>query len=286
MKRIVSALSLMLLSLVAFAQGEATTKTGVALQEQHKIVVEARSSSKFFDEIEVSRAIRLVVEERTTGNIIVRAPQDVMPYVSLRVEDKTLHATILPGLNLSRNSNLLAEVYIPNNGCIKEISTSSAARVVVKPTLVAHKLDLELTGASVIELKAQVGELSVEASGASTVKADVVVASELDMELSGASEVTISGTSYLTDVDLSGASTAYLSNLTNSTLKAEASGASTIKAKADRVAIIKVSGASNAEVKCEGVLTASASGASEIIYSGACQVNILSNTGASTISKK
>ena len=286
MRRFIATLSLMLLSLAVFAQGEATTKTGVALQEQHKIVVEARSSSMQFDEIKVSRAIRLVVEERTTGNIIVRAPQYIMPYVSLKVADGELQATILPGVTLSRSSNILAEVYVPNNGRIKDISTSSAARVVVKPTLVAHKLDLELTGASVIELKAQVGELSIEASGASTVKTDVVVASELDMELSGASEVTISGTSYLTDVDLSGASTAHLSNLTNSTLKAEASGASTIKAKADRVAIIKVSGASNAEVKCEGVLTASASGASEIIYSGACQVNILSNTGASTISKK
>ena len=286
MRRFIATLSLMLLSLAVFAQSEATTKTGVALQEQHKIVVEARSSSMQFDEIKVSRAIRLVVEERTTGNIIVRAPQYIMPYVSLKVADGELQATILPGVTLSRSSNILAEVYVPNNGRIKDISTSSAARVVVKPTLVAHKLDLELTGASVIELKAQVGELSVEASGASTVKADVAVASELDMELSGASEVTISGTSYLTDVDLSGASTAHLSNLTNSTLKAEASGASTIKAKADRVAIIKVSGASNAEVKCEGVLTASASGASEIIYSGACQVNILSNTGASTISKK
>lgn len=286
MRRFIATLSLMLLSLAVFAQGEATTKTGVALQEQHKIVVEARSSSMQFDEIKVSRAIRLVVEERTTGNIIVRAPQYIMPYVSLKVADGELQATILPGVTLSRSSNILAEVYVPNNGRIKDISTSSAARVVVKPTLVAHKLDLELTGASVIELKAQVGELSVEASGASTVKANVVVASELDMELSGASEVTISGTSYLTDVDLSGASTAHLSNLTNSTLNAEASGASTIKAKADRVAIIKVSGASNAEVKCEGVLTASASGASEIIYSGACQVNILSNTGASTISKK
>lgn len=286
MRRFIATLSLMLLSLAVFAQGEATTKTGVALQEQHKIVVEARSSSMQFDEIKVSRAIRLVVEERTTGNIIVRAPQYIMPYVSLKVADGELQATILPGVTLSRSSNILAEVYVPNNGRIKDISTSSAARVVVKPTLVAHKLDLELMGASVIELKAQVGELSVEASGASTVKANVVVASELDMELSGASEVTISGTSYLTDVDLSGASTAHLSNLTNSTLNAEASGASTIKAKADRVAIIKVSGASNADVKCEGVLTASASGASEIIYSGACQVNILSNTGASTISKK
>lgn len=286
MRRFIATLSLMLLSLAVFAQGEATTKTGVALQEQHKIVVEARSSSMQFDEIKVSRAIRLVVEERTTGNIIVRAPQYIMPYVSLKVADGELQATILPGVTLSRSSNILAEVYVPNNGRIKDISTSSAARVVVKPTLVAHKLDLELTGASVIELKAQVRELSVEASGASTVKADVVVASELDMELSGASEVTISGTSYLTDVDLSGASTAHLSNLTNSTLNAEASGASTIKAKADRVAIIKVSGASNADVKCEGVLTASASGASEIFYSGACQVNILSNTGASTISKK
>lgn len=284
MKRLIATLSLALLCVTAFAQGEETTKTGVLLANQHKIVVEARRSSMDFDEIEVSRAIRLIVEERTTGNIIVRAPQSVVPYVSLKVSNGTLHATLLPGTPVSRNSNVVAEVYVPYNGRINEIKTSAAARVIVKPTLSCNELELKASSASVIEITAGTKECSIEASGASTIKAELA-ADELEMELSGASIATLSGQITDGEIDLSGASTLKADKLRAAKLDLECSGASKAKALAV-VCSAKASGASAIAVECLKQLSISASGASSIQYSGDCQVNTLANTGGSSIRKK
>lgn len=284
MKRLIATLSLALLCVAAFAQGEETTKTGVLLANQHKIVVEARRSSMDFDEIEVSRAIRLIVEERTTGNIIVRAPQSIVPFVSLKVNNGTLHATLLPGTPVSRNSNVVAEVYVPYNGRINEIKASSAARVIVKPTLSCNELELKATSASVIEIKAGAKEISIDASGASTIKAELAT-NELEMELSGASVATISGQITDGDIEVSGASTLKAEKLRAAKLDLECSGAS----RANALAVIcsaKASGASAVTVECLQQLNVSASGASIIRYSGDCQVNTIANTGGSSIRKK
>lgn len=266
------------------AQTEETTKTGVLLANEHKIVVEARRSSMNFSEIEASRAIRVVVEERTTGNIIVRAPQSVMPYVSLSVKGNTLHATLLSGVPAQRNSNVLAEIYVPYNGRLNEITTRSAAKVIVKPTISCSELDLEASSASFIEIKAGVKQLSIEASGASQIKAELA-ADELEVELSGASFATLSGQVTEADLDISGASTLRAASLRASKLELECSGAS--KASALGVACTtKATGASSIVVESLSVLNASAFGASTIRYSGDCKVNILDNAGASSIRKK
>lgn len=284
MKRLIATLSLVLLCVTAFAQGEETTKTGVLLANQHKIVVEARRSSMDFDEIEVSHAIRLIVEERTTGNIIVRAPQSIVPFVSLKVSNGTLRATLLPGTPVSRNSNVVAEVYVPYNGRINDIKTSSAARVIVKPTISCNELELEASSASVIEIKASAKEVSIDASRASTIKAELAT-DEFDMELSGASVATISGQITDGDIEVSGASTLKAEKLRAAKLELECSGAS----RANALAVIcsaKASGASAVTVECLQQLNVSASGASIIRYSGDCQVNTIANTGGSSIRKK
>lgn len=264
--------------------GETNTKTGIALANEHKIVMEARRSAMNFNEIEASKAIRVIVEERTTGNIIVRAPQSVMPYVSLKVKDGTLYATLLSGTPVSRRSNLLAEVYVPYNGKINEITTSAAARVIVKPTISCEELDLEATSASVIEVTTAAKEVSIDASGASTIKA-VLATDDLDIDLSGASVATLTGQVTDAEIDLSGASTLRAEKMRTATLDLECSGAS----KASAIGVqctAQASGASAINVECLQLLNASASGASSIIYSGDCQVNIISNTGASSIRKK
>ncbi|MBR1962031.1 MAG: DUF2807 domain-containing protein [Alistipes sp.] len=286
MKRIVCAIALATLCATSFAQndGETNTKTGIVLANEHKIVMEARRSAMDFNEIEVSKAIRLIVEEHTTGNIIVRAPQSVIPYVSLKVKDGTLHATLLSGVPVSRKSNVVAEIYVPYNGKINEITTSSAARVIVKPTISCKELDLEATSASIIEVTAAAKEVSIDASGASTIKAELAT-DNLDFDLSGASTATISGQVSNAEMEISGASTLRAEKLRAAVIDLECSGAS-------KAAILglqctaEASGASAIMVECLQLLNASASGASSIIYSGDCQVNTISNTGASSIRKK
>ena len=192
MKRFTATLLLTLLCVTTFAQGTENTKTGIAIENEHKIVVEARRSSMNFEEIEVSHAIRLIVEERTTGNIIVRAPQSVMPFISLKVKDNTLYATLLSGTPVSRNSNVIAEVYVPYNGRIEEIKTSAAARVIVKPTISCNELELKASSSSVIEVKVGAKEVSIDAVGASTIKAELAC-DKLESELSGASTAILAG---------------------------------------------------------------------------------------------
>jgi hypothetical protein len=286
MKRVILAILFSGVVATSFAQidGEMNTKTGIVLANEHKIVVEARRSAMNFEEIEVSKAIRLIVEERTTGNIIVRAPQSVMPYVSLTVKDNTLHATLLSGAPVSRNSNIVADVYVPYNGQINEITTRSAARVIVKPTITCNELDIEAESASVIEVTAAAKEVSIEASGASHIKAEVAT-DELDGEFSGASAITLSGHVTDADIEVSGASTLRANKLRASELEIECSGAS--KAYALGVnCTTKASGASHINVECLAQLNTTASGASSIIYSGDCVLNTISNTGASSIRKK
>ena len=284
MKRFIIAAIATIASMTAFAQEADNTKTGIALANEHKIVVEARRSAMNFNEINASKAIRVTVEERTTGNIIVRAPQSVMPYVSLTVKDNTLHATLLPGAPVSRNSNIVADVYVPYNGQINEITTRSAARVIVKPTITCNELDLEAESASVIEVTAAAKEVSIEASGASHIKAEVAT-DELDCDFSGASGITLSGHVTDADIEVSGASTLRANKLRASELEIECSGAS--KAYALGVnCTTKASGASHINVECLAQLNATASGASSIVYSGDCVLNTISNTGASSIRKK
>lgn len=286
MKRLVNTFILSMLCITAFAQSEGTTntKTGIMIADEHKIVVEARRSTMNFNEIEVSKAIRLIVEERTMGNIIVRAPQSVMPFVSLKVSDGTLYATLLAGVPVSSRSNVVAEVYVPYNGKINEITTSAAARVIVKPTISCNELDLDASSASVIEVTAGCKEASIDASGASTIKANIC-ATDIDIDLSGASVAHLSGQIKDAEIELSGASTLQANKLRTSILECDCSGAS----KASIMGVqctVRASGASSVAVESLQLLNASASGASTIVYGGDCQVNTISNTGASSIRKK
>ncbi len=274
MRRLLSTFILSALCITVFAQGdgETNTKTGILLANEHKIVMEARRSAMNFNEIEVSKAIRLIVEERTTGNIIVRAPQSVMPYISLKVNDGTLHATLLSGVPVSRRSNIVAEVYVPYNGKINEITTSAAARVIVKPTISCNELDLEASSAAVIEVTAECKEVSIDASGASTINAELT-ANDLDLELSGASVAELSGeVTKSAEMEISGASTLRADRLNVANLDIECSGASKAGAKA-AICTAESIGASEITVECQQQLNASTSGYSTIIYSGDCQVN-------------
>lgn len=263
MKKFISTISLVLLCAVAMAQEN--TKTGILLENEHKIVVEARRSTMNFDEIEVTNAIRLIVEERTDGNIIVRAPQSVMPFVALEVKDRTLYARLLAGAPVYRNSNLAAEVYIPNNGRIREIETRSSARVVVKPTLTAEKLELNASGASTIEANLSCGKLEAEVSNAST------------MELSG-----VVGNA---DFEVSSASTLHASKLKVTHLELDSSSASTAEVSST-ICDIEASSVSTVNVECSQQLKLSASSGSSITYSGDCKIINQSCTGASSIKQK
>lgn len=250
-----------------------------------KIVMKAVKSKMNFEKIEVSRCIRLTVEDRTEGNIIVRANEAIMPYIELSVAKGVLTARISDRIGIRQKSgNIVAEVYVPYNGRIRSIDASGASTVAVKPLLTAAELDIKASGASRIELKADAGESDIESSGASSIKADIS-GNKCDIDVSGASVLNLSGSVRNGAIDIAGASKCNASDMKFDSLDVEVSGASVAYVSATECTV-DVSGASKADVYCDGVLSAEASAASTVRYSGNCRTNHLSSSGASSIKKK
>lgn len=257
------------------------------------IVMEPRSSQMQFDEIEVSGGVRLIIEERTEGNIIIRSPKRLLEYITLYVSDNTLHAGLrLPKGGLRNSYGLiklgapsrLIEIYVPNNGRINEITTSGASSVKVVPTLSAAELDIEASGASTISLATNSPKVSIDLSGASTLKIDAH-SNSMDADVAGASTLKCYGSlGGRFEAEVSGASTLTADEFAAHALELEVTGASSAKAKCD-IGIVEVSGASGATIECSTSLDASASSASTVRYKGDCNVNLKSVTGASSIKK-
>lgn len=251
-----------------------------------KVVMKAFKSNMDFDKIDVSRSVKLIVEERTDGNIIVRANEKMMPYLEVSVAKGVLKAKISNKIkSLNMPDGTVAEVYIPNNGRIRSIEASAASSVNVKPVLnVAGELDIEASGASRINIKANAGKTDIECSGASKIVADITTGGDCEIDVSGASKLELSGSARKGSADVSGAAKMNASDMKFESLSIDVSGASSANISATKC-VVDVSGASKADVYCDGVLSAEASGASSIRYSGDCTTH-LSGSGISSIKKK
>lgn len=252
-------------------------------------VMKAFKTDKEYTAIGVGGPINVIVEERTEGNIIIRAPKDIIEFVELKVEDGELCVGYKRDTEISfngknRSTEQVAEIYIPNNGKLCEFEVAACSTIDVKPAVKANKIDIDCVGVASINLKGTAEKVDIAVRGASNIDVDIVC-TELDCEVLGASKARISGSATKAEFEILGASTLRASELKTSQLEADISGASTADICSES-ADIEASGASNANIECTTKLTASASGASTIRYSGDCSVNITRNSGASTIRKK
>ena len=252
----------------------------------NNIVMRAVKSQQAYDGISVGGPIKVYVEERTEGNIIIRATEKTLDALKLKIEGGSLNICFPEGFKIKRKSDFTqAEVYLPYNGKLHEFSAVGCAQIEVKPHIKATEVDIESAAASQISLSSITAEkVNIESVGASSVKTDIDCV-KVDVEITGAATVTMSGKATKADFEVVGASSLNASEFISTHLDAEISGASKGKMAAEQ-ASIEVTGASSAEIKCSTILNASAAGASTINYSGDCQVNISNNSGASTIKER
>ncbi|MBQ5700916.1 MAG: DUF2807 domain-containing protein [Alistipes sp.] len=261
----------------------------VADNSDNNLVMKAVKSNMEFSSISAGPLVKIFIEERTEGNIIIRAPKDIIEFVELKVEDGELCVGYKRDTEISfngknRSTEQVAEIYIPNNGKLCEFEVAACSTIDVKPAIKANKIDIDCVGVASINLKGTAEKVDIAVRGASNIDVDIVC-TELDCEVLGASKARISGSATKAEFEILGASTLRASELKTSQLEADISGASTADICSES-ADIEASGASNANIECTTKLTASASGASTIRYSGDCSVNITRNSGASTIRKK
>lgn len=150
------------------------------------IVISARKSNMDFNKIEVRGGIKVIVEERTDGNIIIRAHKDLYKYLDMSVENGRFLA-VLDHPKRHGQFKGYVEIYIPNNSRIDNIYVSGASSVSAKPVLKAKTFDISATGASSVSADIETDVLNVSCSGASRLASDAVIADKCQITCTGSS---------------------------------------------------------------------------------------------------
>ena len=276
------------LALVLPVNLTAKSNSRINLRPSKEVVTERRTSAMNFNAIEVSRLVKLTVEDRTDNIIVVRANENLMPYIDLSVSNGCLSATIDGDVNISmsRFSECVVEVFIPNNGRISSVEVYGASGVNIIPRQQVSKFRAEVYGASSLKASVVAEQCDLEVYGASS--ADFgFEGGRLDTKIYGASGLTGNVKAVKSYVEVSGASSVTLNGSSKSAV-VEVSGASGFKGFdfVTDVCSAEITGASNAKINCTESLSAESSGVSSLTYTGACRLSNVSASGAGTIKKK
>lgn len=188
-----------------------------------------------FTSIEAGSAFTIVLEQGSPSKVVVETDDNYQEKIETTVSGDKLTIS-----SLGMKNPTLMKVWITAPE-IKEMEIYGAARLSSTGVITASKLDLELSGATRVEL-----DLNVE---------------ELDSDLSGAAKVILKGNATRHDADISGA------------VNLNAFGLKTLTSELD------LSGASKASVNALNQLSASLSGASSLSYYDEDQVKKISKTG-------
>lgn len=215
-----------------------------------------------FTGIEIEDAFVLDVIYADTFSIEVIAHENVINRVEVSKEGNTLKIG-LDGWSWLWfwRATPRATVTMP---ALRSLKISGATTADVEGFRSGDDFDLELSGASLLDIDMETGDAEINISGASTLRGTLDVA-DVRMELSGASRVDLSGE--------------------GDGLRANASGASTIDLSDFPVdnADIELSGASHGEVDVSSELDVTLSGASNLKYAGNPDLDRVDVSGASSL---
>lgn len=255
---IASALSLMSCITVSW------NGSGKALKGSGNVVVHNLGELKF-SAVKASRMIKVTIVDSLQKDVIVRADDNLLEYINLKVEGGELIASFDHSHGVSGDVTL--DVIVPNNGRIRSLEASGASKIECESVLRAGEMELDASGASMIEVTVEARELSVEATGASKCVVSAYV-DEAEVDVSGASKAVLTGRALRADLEASGASKIKASELLTDYCTADAGGASKIVLHCDKELVVR------------------AGGASKISYYGDCQIKSRQIGGASEVERE
>lgn len=182
-----------------------------------------------FSSLDVSSAIKVNYAVGSNVSVSVTAPENVMPYVVVKVDGDELECYLKHKSFNLKNRQIVVNITAP---MVKEIEASGASSVnVLSDVSGMASIEADASGASNVNFKSlSADKVEFDVSGASSIIATTVKAKLADLEASGASNITIAGTASSVGASASGASNIDISGLTVSGGSLSASGASNIKA--------------------------------------------------------
>lgn len=218
-----------------------------------------------FSQIKASRAVNLIVENRSGNTALIKADDNIMPYVIVRVEGETLVVGI--DNDIKSLNDISVTISVPNGGAISAISASSASRVVVETPIKSPKLTLDASSAAKIDItKSDVGTCTVDISSAAKV-AGAIKADKCAIDMSSASNAELALLAVECSVTASSAANADLSGEAGD-IEIGTSSAAKVDALAlnARNAVADASSGSSIKITCSKSIDARASSGGSVKY--------------------
>ncbi len=206
------------------------------------IITKQMRVSATADEIEVNNAIKLTLSDKMpSGEISITTHENIHDYIVISNDSDELKIRLKRGVYKAPEIKVVASSKQYN-----KIEGSGAVKIVVEgatPSFRNYDIDL---------------------NGASTFRGTLDITDELELDISGASKVELSGSASRCEAELSGASSLNNTSFSCNDLNAEVSGASDIRISVNSTITGEVSGASRVVYEGSPRVSARISGASTV----------------------
>ena len=221
-----------------------------------------------YSTIYVSRAVKVIMENRSDNKVVISADDNVMEYVICKVEGGKLTATIDNKINSISNVNV--KIYLPKSEKIDKISTASGGEAHIYPTIKTTSLTIESSSGSKVDITtAEAGKLVINASSAGNIKGSFKSDNSANLAASSAGKIDITLLGKEVKCDASSGANIKLNGQAIK-LNAEASSAANIEAETFVVEDVYAAASSGGDIDvfAQKQLNANASSGGGVRYKG------------------
>lgn len=251
------------------------------IKGSNNIITKTITLTQEYTKIEASRGVKVEVEERTDNEVIIRANDNIMPFVEFEIDEGELEITIDDDI-VSLN-NVTVIVSLPANPNLTKVAASSGACVQIQSEINVKVFRAETSSAAQIAFsRANVEQFAVESTSGSSVRG-TLKADNGYLEASSAGAIEIDILSLRCSAKSSSGSKISLEGEVG-TLYAEASSAGKVLASdcpALELVNAKASSGALIRVNSRKKLVAKASSAGSIRYEGEGTVSTEVSSGGS-----
>lgn len=244
------------------------------LRGSGNIITESRIVPADYHTVVTSRAVKVTLENREGTTAIIRADDNVMPYIKIENRNGVLEIKIDDEIRTI--NSMTAEVRLPKSTNISRLEATSASHIDVDYTIQSAKLYAEASSAADINIsKADVTHCNIHASSAAKVTG-AIKATECNINATSAANAKVQILANTCYADASSAADITLAGEAG-TLYLKASSAADINALNAKALVSTSADASsgaNIKVNAGKALTADASSGGTVAYKSDHDVNI------------
>lgn len=244
------------------------------LRGSGNIITESRIVPADYHAVVTSRAVKVTLENREGTTAIIRADDNVMPYIKIENRNGVLEIKIDDEIRTI--NSMTAEVRLPKSTNISRLEATSASHIDVDYTIQSAKLYAEASSAADINIsKADVTNCIIDASSAAKVTGSIK-ATECNIKATSAANAKVQILANTCYADASSAADITLAGEAG-TLYLKASSAADINALNAKALVSTSADASsgaNIKVNAGKALTADASSGGTVAYKSDHDVNI------------